>query len=198
MVRPSPQTFAADAPDLFGPAPGAPEGLRYQPEFITAEEERALIEAFAGLPLAPFQFGEFEGKRRVASFGFRYDFSDQRVHAAEPLPEFIQPFAARAEDFAGLAAGAIQHVLFTEYAIGAGIGWHRDKRAFGTALGMSLGSACPFRFRRRAGTGWQRYTLDCAPRSLYCMSGDARSAWEHSITPVVMPRWSVTFRTLAR
>ena len=173
-------------------------GLRYQPAFLTAGEEQNLIAGFAALPLAPFQFGAFEGKRRVVSYGIRYDFSDHRLHAVQPIPDFIQPFVARAEAFAALSPGAIRHVLFTEYETGAGIGWHRDKDAFGVVFGISLGSACPFRFRRKAGDRWQRYTLQAAARSLYLMSGEARSVWEHSIAPVATPRWSVTLRTMAR
>jgi alkylated DNA repair dioxygenase AlkB len=184
-------------PDLSGHDPLVPEGLRYRPDFITAGEERALIDGLASLPLAPFQFGAFEGKRRVASYGFRYDFSDQRLHEAQAIPEFIQPFVARAERFAGLETGAVRHVLFTEYATGAGIGWHRDKAAFDIVLGVSLGSACPFRFGRRHGSRWKRHSLEAAPRSIYLLSGEARSVWEHSIAPVTAPRWSITFRTMA-
>jgi alkylated DNA repair dioxygenase AlkB len=64
-------------------------------------------------------------------------------------------------------------------------------------LGISLGSGCPFRFRRKEGSGWKRFTLDAAPRSIYLMDGEARLVWEHSIAPVVQPRWSITFRTMA-
>jgi alkylated DNA repair dioxygenase AlkB len=198
MRRSSLKTRAESAPDLFGADPACPVGLRYQPEFLTAREEQRLLEAFGGLSLAPFQFGPFEGKRRVASFGVRYDFSDQRLHSADPFPDFIKPIIARVEGFAALAPGSVQHVLFTEYQTGAGIGWHRDKAAFDVVLGISLGSACPFRFRRKAAAGWERFTLDAAPRSLYFMTGEARSVWEHSIAPVEAPRWSITCRTMAR
>ena len=56
-------------PDLFaGTNPSQPQGLRYAPAFITPDEERTLIKAFETLPLAPFQFGAFEGKLRIVSF----------------------------------------------------------------------------------------------------------------------------------
>jgi alkylated DNA repair dioxygenase AlkB len=184
-------------PDLFGHGPVTPQGLGYEVAFLTVAEEQTLIDAFASLPLAPFQFGAFEGKRRVASFGFRYDYSDQRLHEADPIPNFIRLYAARAESFAHLSPGAVRHVLFTEYETGAGIGWHRDKANFDVVLGISLGSACPFRFRKKHGHAWQRFTLEAEPRSIYVMDGDARSVWEHSIAPVASPRWSITFRTMA-
>src|SRR3954453_20857953 len=107
-----------------------PPGLYYHPDFISEEEEHMLIGHFDDLPLAPFQFGAFEGKRRVASFGWRYDFSDQRLHTAEPLPFWIIPVAARAEAFAALSTGAIQHELCAEYAAKRVIGCHRDKAHF--------------------------------------------------------------------
>jgi hypothetical protein len=56
---------------LFPPEAIGPPGLRYYPEIITPSMEFHLVERIRGLPLQPFQFGAFEGKRRVASFGFR-------------------------------------------------------------------------------------------------------------------------------
>src|SRR5436305_799229 len=58
------RSFPHPEPDLFGAEDRAlPQGLRTADAFVTAEEERALIARFASLPLAPFQFGPFEGKR---------------------------------------------------------------------------------------------------------------------------------------
>jgi alkylated DNA repair dioxygenase AlkB len=171
--------------------------LRYQPGFISAAEERRLIGAIRELPLAPFQFGPFEGRRRVASFGFRYDFRNHRLLEAEPIPEFVREILQRAEIFGQLSGGSIKHVLFTEYDVGAGIGWHRDKAAFDIVLGLSLGSVAPLRFRRKTAKAFDRFTLEAEARSLYLLSGEARSHWEHSIPPVQAVRCSVTFRTMA-
>jgi alkylated DNA repair dioxygenase AlkB len=152
------------------------DGLRYQPDFVAKDEEYELIARFGELPLAPFQFGAFEGKRRVASFGWRYDFSDQRIHPAESVPPWILPVAQRVEAFALLPEDTIRHVHFTEYKAGVGIGWHRDKAHFNLVFGLSLASVGKLRFRKKQGGGWQRFTLDAEPRSLYLMSGEARSA----------------------
>ena len=185
------------APPFFAKGAPEPPGFAYWPEFISKDDEAALIARFAGLPLAPFQFGAFEGKRRVVSFGFRYDYSDHRLHQAAAMPAWVAPLASRVETHAGLASGAIAHVLFTEYAVGAGIGWHRDKASFDLVFGLSLASACPFRFRKREGKAYRRVTIRTEPRSLYRMSGEARHIWEHSIAPVAAVRYSITFRTLA-
>jgi len=63
---------------------------------------------------------------------------------------------------------------------------------------LSLGSPCRFRFRRRRGGGWERFTLDAEQRSLYLIDGEARKNWQHSIPPVDERRYSITFRTMVR
>jgi hypothetical protein len=59
-----------DQLSLFVDKAGQPAGFRVEPDFVSAEEECALIRCIGELPLTPFQFGAFEGKRRVASFGW--------------------------------------------------------------------------------------------------------------------------------
>jgi alkylated DNA repair dioxygenase AlkB len=180
---------------LFGGTSAAPEGLRYAPEFVSPTVERELIARIAALPLQPFQFGQYEGKRRVASFGFTYDYTLRRLQEAEPIPEWLHPLIGEVETFGGPAT-RIGQVLCTEYETGVGIGWHRDKPHFDRVFGLSLGSECKFRFRRPAGDKWQRFTLQAAPRSLYLMDGSARQVWEHSIPAVEAPRYSITLRTM--
>jgi alkylated DNA repair dioxygenase AlkB len=181
---------------LFPQATAVPEGLQYVADFFPPEVERDLIGHISALPLQPFQFGAFEGKRRVASFGFRYDYSLQRLQPAEPIPSWLRPLIEKVEAHGGPPMHIAQ-VLCTEYDVGVGIGWHRDKPHFDRIFGLSLGSPCKFRFRRRVREKWQRYTLEAAPRSLYMMSGESRHVWEHSIPAVEAPRYSITFRTMA-
>jgi alkylated DNA repair dioxygenase AlkB len=94
----------------------------------------------------------------------------------------LDEIVAKVEAFGGPAT-QIRQVLCTEYDVRVGIGWHRDKPHFDRISGLSLGSACKFRFRRTAGKTWDRFTLDAEPRSLYMMSGASRHVWEHSILP---------------
>jgi alkylated DNA repair dioxygenase AlkB len=104
----------------------------------------------------------------------------------------LDEIVAKVEAF-GNPATQIRQVLCTEYDVGVGIGWHRDKPHFDGIFGLSLGSACKFRFRRTAGKTWDRFTLDAEPRSLYMMSGASRHVWEHSIPAVKASRYSITF-----
>jgi alkylated DNA repair dioxygenase AlkB len=121
----------------------------------------------------------------VASFGWRYDYSQQKLQKAEALPDWIAPLIMRVEAFGGLPTGAIRQVLVTEYEAGAGFGWHRDKPHFEEVFGLSLLSACRFRFRRRTDESWRRYTFRAEPRSPYLMEGESRHVWS-----TVSRRWS--------
>jgi alkylated DNA repair dioxygenase AlkB len=182
---------------LFAAPSQQPQGLRFTPEFIRPDVEAQLIARISQLPLQPFQFGAYEGKRRVASFGYAYDFAARKLREAEPIPEWLTPLIKDAEAHEG-ADGRIAQVLCTEYEAGVGIGWHRDKPQFDRIFGLSLGSACKFRFRRKAGAKWERFTMEATPRSLYSMAGRVRSEWEHSIPAVEELRYSVTLRTMVR
>ena len=190
-------TAATDQFDLFGaPGTGLPEGLRHAEDVIAADEAERLVEAFASLPFQAFDFHGFKGNRRIVSYGGRNDFSASRLEAAEPIPDFRLPARAAAAAFAGLEPEAIHHAMVTEYAPGAGIGWHRDRPEFDRVIGLSFVSPATMRFRRRRAAGWERASLPLAPRSAYLLDGPARQDWQHSITPGEALRYSVTFRTL--
>ena len=184
---------------LFDERPAAgPSGLRHVADFVSTETERELIARIARLQLKPFQFGAFEGHRQVKSFGYRYDYTLQKLTESEPMPDWLQAIARKVERFDELPEGSIRQVLCTDYDVGVGIGWHRDKPHFDKVFGLSLASPCRFRFRRRNGDKWDRFALNAAPRSLYRMQGEARHAWEHSIPAVEQRRYSITFRTMKR
>ena len=173
-----------------------PAGFRYQRDVITAAEESDLIARIHELPFREFEFHGYTGKRRVVSFGWQYDFSARHLQKVDDMPGFLRELRVPAAQFARLDPEALQHVLVTEYAPGAGIGWHRDKNVFNEIVGVSLLAPCVFRLRRSAGDGWERVNVNAEPRSAYLLSGAARSEWEHSIPSVDALRYSVTFRNL--
>jgi alkylated DNA repair dioxygenase AlkB len=181
-------------PSLFEPVPRLPAGFNYRPDLLSADEERALVQAMTDLPFKEFAFRGFLGKRRVVSYGWRYDYNGGGLRKSDDMPAFLLPLRQTAAEFAGLAAEQFQQALVTEYRPGATIGWHKDRPVFGEVVGISLLSACNFRLRRRAGTGWERAALMVEPRSIYLLQGPARSEWEHSIPAGDALRYSVTFR----
>jgi alkylated DNA repair dioxygenase AlkB len=186
-----PATYA----DLFDPPPAVlPEGFKYQPALIAKEAERTLGERIASLPLKEFEFQGFLGKRRIVSFGWRYDFNGGGLQKTEDMPAFLLPVREQAAAFAGMPPKLLQQVLLTEYKPGVQIGWHKDRSVFGEVVGISLLSRCTFRMRRKLGTKWERASIVAEPRSVYLLSGPARTEWEHSIPGVEALRYSITFR----
>lgn len=172
------------------------EGFAYQAELISPEMERELVARFGELEFKEFEFLGFLGKRRVVSFGVRYDFGDSRMHQALEIPAFLRPLRVLAGKFANIDPSALRHTLVTEYQPGAAIGWHRDRPVFRDVVGISLLSPCRFRLRRKSGTTWQRHAITLAPRSAYLLRGTVREQWQHSIPPSEQLRYSVTFRSL--
>src|SRR5712671_3317017 len=189
-----PTRIDANQARLFAAEADLPAGFTYREEAIRRDEERALVERFAALPFRPFEFHGFLGKRRVVSFGWRYDFSGGGLRRTEGIPRFLEPLRRQAATFAMLKASDLQHVLVTEYQPGAAIGWHKDRSVFGDVVGISLVSRCTFRLRKKRGAGWQRASVTLEPRSAYLLRGEARLEWEHSIPAVTDLRYSITFR----
>jgi alkylated DNA repair dioxygenase AlkB len=178
-----------------------PEGLRYEPDFLTAGEEGGLLETLARLPLREAQYKEYTAKRRIVSFGASYDFSSNELRPAGPLPEFLAPLRDRVATWMGVAAGELADALIAEYRPGTQLGWHRDVPDFEFIAGVSLGAACRMRLRpypppkaRRSET----LALELEPRSAYSMTGVARWGWQHAISPTKALRYSITFRTRAK
>ena len=185
-----------DQAELFDTASKFPPGFRYMGELISHAQEQRLVQHFQELEFKPFEFHGFLGKRRIVSFGWRYDFGGAGLQKTDDIPRFLEPLRSQAAAFAMLNAGDLQHVLVTEYQPGAAIGWHKDRSVFGDVVGISLMSPCTFRLRRKAGAGWQRAAITLGPRSAYLLRGEARVEWEHSIPAVTELRYSITFRNV--
>jgi alkylated DNA repair dioxygenase AlkB len=197
-MKPSPlrksRVERAALADLFG-GPGFPPGFRYLPDALTRAEELALVRQFESLPFRPFEFRGYLGNRRVAAYGHRYDYDARTLRAADRMPAFLQPLKEIAGHVAGLPADRFEQVLVTEYAPGAGIGWHRDRPMFEDVVGLSFLTPCLLRLRRREEASWERRAVRLEPRSAYLLRGNVRDKWQHSIAPMDVLRYSVTLRT---
>ena len=73
-----------------------PDGFLYRPEFISCEEENALLRQIANLEFQAFDFHGYIAKRRIVEYGFEYDFTSRQASTARPLPGFLDPFRVRA------------------------------------------------------------------------------------------------------
>jgi alkylated DNA repair protein (DNA oxidative demethylase) len=186
--------------------PDVPPDFLYRPDFVTADEEDALLRDISRLEFSRVEMRGGIARRRTAHFGWTYGYDARTTTPGVPLPAFLLPVRERSAVWAGVEAEALAEALVTEYPDGAPIGWHRDAPMFGIVIGISLGAPCRMKFRpyvspRDAG-GSRRaprraaHELELAPRSAYLIRGVARRDYEHSIPPVEGTRYSITFRTL--
>lgn len=188
-------------PDLFGvpaPAPALPAGMRYEPDFLSAAEEHDLLRRIETLALAPMQYQGYTALRRVLSYGSSYDFSRQRLEAADALPDWLDTLRTRAGAWAGIAPEAFTQALVAEYRPGTPLGWHRDVPDFEDVVGLSLLADATMRFRPYPPREPKRadvLKLVVAPRSVYLLRGPARWEWQHSVSPTRALRYSITLRT---
>ena len=181
-----------------GPTPGLPEGFEYRAEFMSHAEEQLLLQHIAQLPLQEASYHQWTARRRIVSYGGRYDFSAQRLDAAEPIPRFLYPLRERLAEWIGVSAAEFGHGVIAEYRPGTQLGWHRDVPEFEIVAGVSLAGAARMRFRPyppAAGVARATCAQDLLPRSAYVLRGKARWGWQHAISPTRELRYSITLRT---
>jgi len=186
---------------LFGA--DVPHGFQHRDDFITVDEERALVDDIGRVEFSNFEMRGVVARRRVAFFGRSYDNSGI---ASPPLPAFLRPLRDRIAQWAGVDGDAFAMALINEYRPGAPIGWHRDAPQYDIVAGVSLLSACRMRLRPyvspkdlASARGRRRiapHEIELERRSAYLMTGESRTSYEHHIPAVTTLRYSITFRTL--
>jgi alkylated DNA repair dioxygenase AlkB len=186
--------------DLFVLTP-FPDGLSYRQDFITPDEEADLLAAIPALPLQEAQYKEWTAKRRIVSYGGRYDFSRNQLLQAGPVPQFLHSLRERIGRWSDISPTRFSHAMIAEYRPGTQLGWHRDVPNFDCIVGVSLSGPARMRFRPyppAKGKGRATVTLNLQPRSVYMLSGTARWDWQHAVSPTKSLRYSITFRTLSQ
>lgn len=171
------------------------EGLVYYPEAIGIEEENNLIDLCESLDFREIRMRGMTARRTVVCFGFDYQYRSRSVVAVDPIPPALLAAKTRCARTASVS-DSFDQVIVSRYPAGAGIGWHVDSPVFDDAiLGLSLGVPARLQVRPRGSS--MSASLLLAPRSLYMLSGRARSEWEHRVAPHPSGlRYSVTFRTV--
>ena len=103
--------------DLFGNTSPVPSGFVYGREFISLDEETALLNEISKLTLHEAKYKEFTAKRRIISYGASYDFSSNELIPAGPIPPFLEPLRERIAEWAGVPASRFTHGLIAEYKV---------------------------------------------------------------------------------
>src|SRR5688572_26116325 len=184
---------------LFPIETNFPPGFFYFPDFLTIEEEKELYNEISKLELQNMQFQGFEAKRKVASFGYDWSFEKRTLSKGKEIPASFSSLMNKVAVHLSIKPGDFAELLVTEYPIGSVINWHRDAPPFDVIAGISLLSDCVFKLRPHDKSKQNRNSIISFPvkrRSLYTISGIARTDWQHSIAPVKQVRYSVTLRTL--
>ncbi len=181
--------------DLEPSSSQMPEGFRYIWDVISVADERALVQAFEKLPLRPFEFQGFLANRRIFTFGRKYIFAGQKPRADASIPDYLRRLTEIAAAISGKPAAAFEQLMVTEYGPGAGIGWHVDRLSYEGIVSISLLAPCTLRLRHKVEKTWERRSDLIEPRSVYLLSGPARTKWQHSIPPLDALRYSVTLRS---
>jgi alkylated DNA repair dioxygenase AlkB len=185
--------------DLFGTAaPVLPPDMRYETDFLTRIEEQRWIAFAQSLPLKEMNYKGYTAKRRVLSFGGKYDYVANRLEEGPPIPSSLDPLRAKVAAWLGVDARAFTQVLVAEYREGTPLGWHRDVPDFEDVVGVSLLSEAVMRFRPYPPDAPKKsdiLKLTIQPRSIYLLRAAARWEWQHSVAPTPALRYSITFRT---
>jgi alkylated DNA repair dioxygenase AlkB len=188
-----------DMNTLFPREPSFPPGFSYYPDFITEAEETELLKTIFEIELHSFHFQGYEAKRRVASFGYDWNFEKRQLSKGKEMPAVFDWLIEKTANHIAIVKNDFAELLVTEYPVGSVINWHRDAPPFNIIAGISLASDCIFRLRPYEKSRQQRGSLisfPVQPRSLYMIRDKARTDWEHSTAPVKAVRYSITLRSL--
>lgn len=167
-------------------------GLSLHPNFITDEEETAL--------LAAVDASEWDTRlsRRTQHYGYRYDYrSREASEPVGPLPEWCLIVAQRLVD-EGLLHEMPDQMIVNEYKTGQGIAAHTDSDVFGDGIAsVSLGCAVTMEFSQWKGAAKKLLLPRCSALVLH---QEARYKWRHALPPNQSAdrRVSLTFRRMKK
>lgn len=175
------------------------KGLLYHPNFITEQQELALI---AQIDQQPWMTNL---KRRVQHYGYEYDYNIRNIGSKYlgELPSWLQTLCEQLQT-SGIFNSELNQVIINEYMAGQGISPHIDCiPCFGdTICSLSLGSECVIDFIKD-----EKIPILLERRSLISITDEARFLWKHGIAGRLTDsfqgrkisrtrRISLTFRTV--
>ncbi|XP_063300987.1 alkylated DNA repair protein alkB homolog 8 isoform X1 [Pelobates fuscus] len=163
--------------------PALPPGLVIVDEFVTAEEELAMLEGVDWM--SDIANKKSLKHRRVKHYGYEFRYDNNNVDKDQPLPGGLPGFCTSVVERC-LQQGLIKHkpdqLTVNQYEPGQGIPPHIDTHsAFeDEIISISLGSEIVMEFKHPNDSNVQ---VMLPQRSLLVMSGESRYLWTHGITP---------------
>lgn len=182
------------------PSSAVPEGLVVRENFLSEQEEIALLQTIDQATWSKVL------SRKVQHYGWTYDYRSRKVESKGylgPLPAWAHALASRLFS-EGLLHEMPDQVIVNEYLGEQGISRHTDcPECFrGPIATVSLNEAWEMVFHRKEATGKTSRYAQVLPRgSVAILSGASRSEWTHEIPKrkkeagvLRVRRVSVTFR----
>ena len=152
-------------------------GLRYIPDFISAQEQDFLLSQIDQQPWLN------DLKRHVQHYGYKYDYKARAVGNDAylgALPDWLSSLCKKLHDD-HISPSTPDQIIVNEYLPGQGISAHIDcVPCFAdTIASLSLGSPCVMEFSNpKIG---EKKSIVLEERSLIVLSGPARYEWQHAI-----------------
>lgn len=183
-------------------SPDAVPGFSIRADYISPDEERALLAHIDA------QEWETDWRRRIQQYGLGYAGEHGRAATwLRDLPSWLVPLAERVARDAPLESFP-ENCVINEYIPPLGIGPHRDYGAFGATIAcVSLGSDIVLDLTNPKRE--LKVPVHVPPRSLWVITGEARTQWLHGIASRLTDtisgerrkrtrRVSITYRTAAK
>jgi len=152
-------------------------GLKYLPEYISAEDELQLI-SFIDSMLWNCQL-----KRRTKQYGYQYDYKAKMVSGSKLLGHMHPLLESMCERLYsdGVFSEKFDQIIVNEYLPGQGIAAHIDCAASfaSTVCSLSLASSCMMNLTR----GAIKHEVLLERASLLVLQDAARYEWKYSIAP---------------
>lgn len=174
------------------------KGLFYIQNYLTATEMEMIKEKIdKEIILEPIS--QKANSRLVAHYGYYYSYDKTGLKPAPVIPEYLQNLAdpKRINNILGfdLIMEPFEQVIINEYKPGQEINYHTDHKVlFGPIIAcITVGQSVPINFK----LGNEVKKLNIKAGSMYIMTGDARSMWQHYLkNNGDETRYSITYRTI--
>ncbi len=165
-------------------------GLHVVHEFVTPNEERALVDSF-GLPSPIHGWPE---RSRVTRYGAGVPATGYVSGTViREIPELLADLAASVAMWGPALSLGYDAITVNEYHPGQELAFHRDRSPLGDPVSiLGLASDACMLFRRDA--DGVPVTVPMPRRTLVQLTGDSLSEWQHAILPVTALRYSIVFR----
>lgn len=161
-------------------------GLKIINEFITVEEEQAILDSIENKEKRKTNKGK--GRNSIRRYGSDKPYKGNII--SKSIPDFLVNVSEKLVS-SNLIEEMPDSVSINEYLTGQEISYHIDSKESGKVISvLSLMNKATMLFRKKK----EIIRVELPPRCLTQLRGEIRNHWEHAISPVTNTRYSIVFR----